>query len=92
MKTRNRNFRISIWIFGLLLLILDTKTAKSSTYEGIELCLRVIIPSLFPFFFITSYLNTALLGISVPGLNRIMKWVHFPSGGDSLLVLGLIGG
>lgn len=92
MKTRNRNFRISIWIFGLLLLILDTETAKSSTYEGIELCLRVIIPSLFPFFFITSYLNTALLGISVPGLNRIMEWLHFPAGGDSLLLLGLIGG
>ena len=92
MATNNRKGKIFIWLSILLLLILDTETAKSSAFEGVEMCLRVIIPSLFPFFFVTSYLNTALLGVSVPGFSRITQWLRFPLGGDSLLLLGLIGG
>ncbi len=92
MKNRNHKLVVSIWALILLLLILDTDTAKASASEGIEMCLKVIIPSLFPFFFVTFYLNASLLGLSVPGISRIAQWVHFPKGGDSLLLLGLIGG
>ena len=92
MTNRNRKLIVSIWVLILLLLILDTDTAKTSASEGIEMCLKVIVPSLFPFFFVTFYLNAALLGLSVPGFVRIARWVQFPAGGDSLLLLGLIGG
>ena len=92
MKKRNRKWTVSIWTLFLLLLILDTDTAKTSASDGIEMCLKVIIPSLFPFFFVTFYLNVALLGISIPGFSQIARWVYFPAGGDSLLLLGIIGG
>lgn len=76
----------------LLLLILDTNTATKGATAGLELCLKVIIPSLFPFFVVTAYLNGSLLGQNIPFIHRIAKSLHIPSGGDSILLLGLIGG
>lgn len=92
MTKHNRKWVVFIWVLILILLILDTNTAKTSASGGIEMCLKVIIPSLFPFFFVTLYLNTTLLGLSVPCFTRLTHWLHFPRGGDSLLLLGLIGG
>lgn len=76
----------------MLLLILDTQTAAAGAAEGIDLCIKVIIPSLFPFFIVTTYLNASLLGMRIPGLRTLGRLLHVPSGGESLLLLGLIGG
>lgn len=76
----------------LLVLILDSKTAIAGAANGLELCLRVIIPSLFPFFIVVNILNSALLGLHIPGLRAICHILRFPEGGESLLLLGLIGG
>lgn len=73
-------------------MITDTQTAKQGAAEGIELCIKVIIPTLFPFFIITSYLNCALLGQHIPGLRHIHRYLHIPHGSETLLLLGLIGG
>ena len=35
---------------GLLVLIFDSSLAIQGAREGVELCLRTVIPSLFPFF------------------------------------------
>ncbi|MBQ8358791.1 MAG: hypothetical protein IJX37_02585, partial [Oscillospiraceae bacterium] len=79
-------------ISAMLLLILDPQTAKTGASEGIELCIRVIIPSLFPFFIVTSFLNTSLLGLRIPLLHILSKQLQIPDGGESVLVLGLMGG
>ena len=76
----------------LLLLILDTPTAIQGATDGIELCIKVVIPSLFPFLIVSAYLNRALRGSSIPGVHRIASSLNIPKGGDSLLLLGLIGG
>ena len=76
----------------MLLLILDTQTAAAGAAEGIELCFKVVIPSLFPFFIVTTYLNASLLGMHIPGLSSLSSILNIPSGGESLLLLGLIGG
>ena len=81
---------ISVVIFALL--ILDTKTAVEGVIEGMSLCIQVIVPSLLPFFLITTYLNSQLSGMRIPGLNILGRCLHIPSGGESLLLLGLIGG
>lgn len=91
----NKNYRrFSVWITGifLILLIVDTDTATAGAEEGVILCIKVIIPSLFPFFVVTSVMNSALLGQQIPGFHGISKCLRFPSGGDSLLLLGLVGG
>ena len=73
-------------------MIFDHNTALTGAKEGIHLCLNVIIPSLFPFAFITTYLNSALYGMPIPGLRFLIKKLRIPDGYDSVLLLGLIGG
>lgn len=46
----------------MLTLILDTKTALVAGAEGVELCLKTLIPSLFPFFVVSSVLTSFLPG------------------------------
>jgi len=74
------------------LLILDPSTAMHGASAGIDQCIRVILPSLFPCFFVTAYLNSRLLGVKLPVFNRLFKWLHVPVGGDSIVLLGIIGG
>lgn len=76
----------------LTLLILDPTTATLGASDGIELCLKVLIPSLFPFILVTTYLNAVLTGPSIPGLRPLARRLNIPAGGDSLLLLGLLGG
>ena len=43
---------------GLFLLIVDSHTAAAGVREGLELCIRTLIPSLFPFMFLAMLLNS----------------------------------
>ncbi len=72
-------------------LILDAQTALDSAKEAIDLCITVLIPSLFPFFICSYFLTSAASG----GL-RIMKplccLLRIPSGAEAILAVGLLGG
>ena len=92
MKRRKHTVTVIFASVVMALLILDTATAVSGAAEGIALCIQVIIPSLFPFFIVTTYLNAALLGLRIPGFGVLTRLLKIPSGGDSLLLMGLIGG
>lgn len=83
---------IVIACIGLLALILDTKTALSGATEGVELCIRTVIPSLFPFIFLSVMLNQAIMGMSMPFLKPLCHFLRIPEGAESLLLLGLLGG
>lgn len=72
---------------GMLILILDGKTAFTGAAEGIDLCIRTVIPSLFPFFVLSSLLTSAFLGNSLPFSLPIV-----PKGAESLLLTGFLGG
>lgn len=78
--------------FGMLALILDSKTALNGAAEGMELCIRVVIPSLLPFFFLSSLLTGALGSLHIPGLQWICRICGVPQGGEGLLVMGFLGG
>lgn len=76
---------------GLLILILDGKTAYNGAIDGIELCLKTAIPALFPFFVISS----ALLRTSVSStfLEKIsVSLLRMPRGAASLLFPCFLGG
>lgn len=77
---------------GFLVLILDTKTALSGAAEGIRLCLQTVIPSLFPFLFLSVMLTSAFSGLEIPFLRPLCRLLRIPNGGESLLVVGLLGG
>ena len=49
----------------MLVLILDGKTAMAGAFEGTMLCIRTLIPSLFPFFVLSAMLTSSLSGGSL---------------------------
>ena len=77
---------------AMLVIIFDTRTAVLSAQEGIALCIRTIIPSLFPFFVLTGIINSCLLGQDIPLLQPLARLCRIPKGAESLLILGLFAG
>jgi len=77
---------------GLLWMILDTKTAVSGAADGVMLCIRSVIPSLFPFLILSAIMNSVLIGADIPILNGLLRLCGIPKGAGSLLLLGLLGG
>ena len=88
----NRTLPLCIAAFSMMLLILDAKTALSSALTGINMCIRAVIPSLFPFFFLSAIINDRLLGVDSKLLRPLSKICKLPAGSESILLLGLIGG
>lgn len=78
--------------FGMLLLILDGKTAIAGAQEGVELCLRTVIPSLFAFFVLSIMLTGSLSGIRLGFLRPLGRLCRIPEGTEALLLTGFLGG
>jgi hypothetical protein len=77
---------------GLLILILDTKTALIGASRGLELCLRTVIPSLLPFFVLSILLTSVMVGESVLFLRPLGKLLGVNRGTESLVLIGMLGG
>lgn len=77
---------------GMLILILDGKTALSGAREGIDLCLKTVVPSLFPFFLLSSLFTNAFAGRKLSLLRPLGALCGVPEGGESLLITGFLGG
>lgn len=90
------NHRKQITVFCsfmvMLVLILDGKTACSAAAEGIELCIKTVIPSLFLFLFLSSVITDSFLGERIPLLEFPGKLIGIPMGAESLLVSAVMGG
>ena len=74
---------------GMLVLILDGKTALSGASQGLELCIKAVIPSLFPFFVLS---NLMLSGLSFSWLKIPGTWFGIPKGAETILLAGFLGG
>lgn len=92
MKEKIIQVRLAAATFCLLILILNVDTAVKGAQEGLELCIQTIIPSLFPFFLLTAYLNPMLLTISPRFIRRLCNRLAIPKGCEGILMLGLVGG
>lgn len=77
---------------AMLLLILDSKTALMSAAEGMELCLKTVVPSLFPFFLLSGILVRDLTGRRIPILGLLGNALGMPEGAEPLLISGFLGG
>ena len=79
--------------FGAALLLFPDVSAAAAR-DGLTLCLQTVLPSLFPFF----VLSSLLVQSDVPRLlSRAMAGVMYPlfgvsGAGASALILGLLGG
>lgn len=77
---------------GMLALILDPVTAFSGASSGIDICIKTVIPSLFPFFVLSLLLTGALAGANTKFTAAVEKWCHLPPGAGSLVLVGLLSG
>lgn len=77
---------------GMLLLIIDSKTAIYGAKDGIILCIGTVIPSLFPLLVISGFLCHYLSGVSLPILQPLSRLCGIPKGSEKLLILGFLGG
>lgn len=73
-------------------LILDGRCALRSASSGMELCIRTVIPSLFPFLFLSSLLTGLLWGSNMGFLGPLCRRLGIPAGAESLLIAGFLGG
>ena len=79
-------------ILAMLILIFFSKTAIAGGQEGIEICLRTVIPSLFPFILAAQYLCGNLSGQNIKILRPLEKLCRVPEGSGGLLISGFLGG
>ena len=77
---------------GLLVLILDAKTGIQGASEGLELCIRSIIPSLLPFFVLSILLTSTLSGKKISVLLPLERLLRIPRGSGSIFIIGILGG
>lgn len=77
---------------GMCMLILDAKTALNGASEGITLCLKTVIPSLFPFLLLSAILTASLSKFRLPFSRAIGKLLRIPQEGVSIYLIGLLGG
>ena len=92
MKRSKKLLPIVLPCVGMLVLILDSKTALQGAQTGIELCFKSVIPSLFPFFVCSILLTGVMAGQNVPFLKPVVRFCKMPSGSENLLIVGLLGG
>lgn len=81
-----------IGAFGMIVLILRPETAFAGAAQGIDICLKTVIPSLFPFFVISSVLSNSMQPGSGRWLRPLGQLCGIPKGSETILLLGLCGG
>ena len=76
----------------LITIVSISAEVTAAAYDGILLCLKVVIPSLFPFFVICTYLNTTISRYDIGLLRPLGQFCKIPNGKESLLLIGFLGG
>lgn len=77
---------------GMAALIFDSRTALLGAQTGMEVCIKTVIPSLFPFFVLSILLGGALREERMGFLAPIARLLRVPDGAMPLILVGLLGG
>ena len=77
---------------GFLVLIFDSSLAQQGARSGLELCIKTVIPSLFPFFVLSALLTSSFSGCGHGFTYQFSKMMGIPRAAASLLVPAFLGG
>lgn len=77
---------------GLLILIFDSSLALEGAGSGIELCVKTVIPSLFPFFVLSAVLTDALRLPDAKPVQILARFLGIPASAVSVLIPAVLGG
>lgn len=92
MKAHARPFLLIGALAGMLCLIIDSRHAAQYASDALVLCLRTVIPSLFPMFVLSGLMVSALTGSGHRALSALEDLLGLPKGGGSLFLLGAVSG
>ena len=76
----------------LLVLILDTKHAVSGACAGIDICLKTIVPSLFPFLILSTALCALAQDMRFNIFAKILSPCRLPDGAETIFIISTLGG
>lgn len=76
---------------GMLILILDSRTALEAARESVQFVIQTIIPSLFPFFYLSGWLTGSTFQ-SFGALSWIARLFRMPDSCSNLLLPAFLGG
>lgn len=76
----------------MLLLILDSQGALIGAQDGVQICIKSLIPSLFPFFVVGGYFTSLFAAEDMSIFNPLLRFCKVPNGADSILIVGGLGG
>lgn len=77
---------------GILLLILDSRTALLGAQSAVELCISSVIPSLFPFLVLSGMLTAAINRANLRILRPLSRLTGIPAGTEGIFITGILGG
>ena len=83
-----QKIRLLIGSLGMMVLILDSRLALTAAAQGIDICVRAVIPSLFPFFFCSGRLTDALQGLRLPCSNQIGRLLRIDPNAVPIWMIG----
>ena len=77
---------------GMMALILDASSALCGASEGIDLCIRTVIPSMFPFLVLSIFLTGQMFSLRLRWLRPLGRLLHLPENAEVIFLVGLLGG
>lgn len=92
MKKKRAFWNAGLASIGILILILDAKTALEGAKEGLAVCTQTVVPSLFPFFIMSSLLTGNISAFRSKQLAWLGKALGIPHGAELIWITGLLGG
>ena len=78
-----------IFSIFMLLLIINPQCSFNAALEGIDLCIRTVIPGIFPLLFLSSLIAGELRNLPLVFIEHIL---HIPGGTGGLFLVSLICG
>lgn len=79
-------------LVGMICLILDSNNAMQAAAEGVNVCLKTLIPSLFPFFVFSAWINASFSHADFSVLKPVGTFFHMPAGTQGILISAFLGG
>ena len=77
---------------GMLVLIFDSSLALEGARTGIELCIKTVIPSLFPFFVLSGMMINGWHDIGIRFAALLTKFMGIPTAASPVLIPAVMGG
>lgn len=87
---RRRPFALIFAAIAMGVLILDSKNAVEAAAVGVDICMKTVIPSLFPFFVLSIFLTGSLGNAAF--LRPLCRLFLVTEGAEGVLISGLLGG